>query len=221
MSEKLSSLAISLGVSYCEVLVREIAPDDVPVIMRNPCVNPGDTIVNIVGEYFTSTKFYSNTRGRRIDYYDLNVKSCMSLVRCAQHLGSWVEVHVPCVDGCGEQLCADLSDRLYAALLVYNSETNSKTVHVLCVDSAPAIVVSRDVNKCAISWIANIIQGVVRDMLRDNAHNDVEGFMLRHPSMGVIMRVCNGRFLKRLSMDDFKKEVMKHIAEEEVHYDIA
>jgi hypothetical protein len=182
-------------------------PDDIPVVLDNPSINIGSTVVNVVGEYFASTKFDLDMPGRRVKYNDTGVKCCWGEVRYAQSGASWVNIDVPFTDGCGSSMCVDLSDRLYAMIVVYNSYNDTKTVHVLCVDSIPAIVVARRITSCAVKWIADVLDIIAEDMLRYNAQGHVEKFVTEHTLMKGIIRRCNARFLKRISIEELTTRI--------------
>jgi hypothetical protein len=194
-----------LGITYWEVPLQDFVNNPWPVLYGHYAKLVDEYAVSIFDDVFVSARLTSEIPYRVIKTSEQNKKIYRPAIcahRCASDFISSVTIAVPYTCGCESYTHCEPSDRLYAIFIVKGT-----SVHVMSVDRVPAVVVARGLARCETTWLADVVTAVSEDMLRKNAQSDFEEFVRKHPSMDVIMRMCNGRFLKRVSMEDF----MKHI----------
>jgi hypothetical protein len=207
MRNYISSYVHGIGGGYCEVPIRDVSPDDIPMLYGGIPYNTRNYIVNIYDEFFTYVRFGRNLSCRVIKHsnngnINYRYRIASSATGIARYERLWLSIGVPDLCGCGLPWCDGYSDRFYVIFI-----SCSEKVHVLSIDSLPARIVGKKYDRCTARWIMKTFENIAHEIVLVRRYDDIECYVHERCSSSDIFRMCNATFLKHLSLEDFKAEV--------------
>jgi hypothetical protein len=200
-----------VALAYCEVSLWEVTPDTLPVLYNKHSTVMGAYGVNIFDDIFTAFQITSELSYRDIEHNDVN-KVLYRASACAHRYvaenGRSIDIQVPHTCGCGIYPCDNTSNMMYCIF------TTPSEINVLSVDRLPWKIYTKALTHCATVLLANLMHDIAQQMLRKHADRHIVEFVLEKCGKGPLFRLCNAKFLNRVSLDYFKAYVLSQLYED-------